>query len=299
MAISNLWNLYAVATDTGEDQVVLRVTEQSLDDNTEVRREPNSGELYARNAFITAQEPTLEFSTPAIASALAEIGVTGLALSGTESFTGYLQKKAQGGTHASGANHRTYTVNEGLIIPTTLTCAHRGAAALGYRLAATDDESNDPVVIADSVALPSLPATDDEFTLGAISIGGTSITQKTNVSVDFGLGMRVEQADSDVWPEFAFIESIAPTVTIDVLDATAASIGLVGLSGTHANTSIVFRQRESGGTFPDDPSDVTLTAAGLAVVTNRVRASMGDLASCQIVLHCTYDGTNNPIKLSA
>jgi hypothetical protein len=299
MGLSALHNVYAVAFGTLATPTVLRARDTSLLDGTQVIREANSGEPYARNAYITGQAPSGEFSTPAIATALAAIGPMGGALTAAAPLVLYAQKRTAGGTRATGSVHQSYTVAPGIVIPNRLSCDHGGIAQLSYSYAAVStDGATEPVTISATAALADLPKTDDHFGLGAVTIGGSTLASKTNVSVDFGVRLTVSGSDGDIWPTIVTIEVVEALITIATLDMTLASIGLDGLAATHANTSIVFRKREVGGTFADD-GHVTLTAAGLAVVNDRLRGAMGSPASGVVALHCTFDGTNSPIKLSA
>lgn len=299
MAITALHNVYAAAFGTAATPTVIRARDTSLLDGTQVVREANSGEPYARNAYLTAQNPAGEFSTPAIATALGEIGPLGEALTVASPLVLFAQKRAAGGTRAAGSVHQSYTIAPGIVIPNRLSCDHQGNAQLTYSFAAiSSDGSTAPVTIAATAALEDLPATDDHFTLGAVSIGGSTLAQKTNVSVDFGVQISVEGSDSDTYPTIVTIELVEAMITIATSNLALASIGLAGLAATHANTSIVFRKRAPGGSFAES-GDVTLTAAGLAVVNDRLRGAMGSPASGVVALHCTYDGTNSPIKLSA
>jgi len=298
MGISAIHNVYAVAFGTLATPTVLRARDTSLLDGTQVIREMNSGEPYARNAYITGQAPSGEFSTPAIAAALAVIGPLGSALTAAAPLVLYAQKRIAGGTRATGSVHQSYTLGPGIVIPNRLSCNHQGNAQLSYSYAAvSSDGTTEPLTIAATAALAELPALDDHFTLGPVAIGGRALSAKTNVSVDFGLRLAVEGSDSDKFPTIVTIEAVESLITIATVDITLAGIDLDGLKGTHANTSIQFRKREPGGTFAED-GHVTLTADGLAVVNDRLRGSMGSPASGVIAMHCTFDGTNSPIKLS-
>lgn len=298
MGLSALHNVYAVAFGTLATPTVLRARDTSLLDGTQVIREANSGEPYARNAYITGQAPSGEFSTPAIAAALAAIGPLGSALTAAAPLVLYAQKRTAGGTRATGSVHQSYTVAPGIVIPNRLSCDHGGIAQLSYSYAAVStDGETEPVTIAAAAALAALPALDDHFGLGAVSIGGSTLSAKSNVTIDFGVQIKAEGADGDIYPTIVTIELVEALITIATMDITLASIDLDGLEGTHANTSVVFRKREAGGTYAED-GEVTLTAAGLAVVNDRLRGAMGSPASGVVALHCTFDGTNSPIKLS-
>jgi hypothetical protein len=294
MGISNLHNLYAASFGS----TVIRTRETSLQDASQVVRDASSGEPYARNAFLVGQSPAGEFTTPSLAVALAAIGPMGAALASGAALVLYAQKRAEGGTRATGGVHRKYTISKGIIVPNRLSCDHQGNAQLSYSFAAvSSDGATEPVTIADNQTLAAMPALDDHFTLGAVAIGGTTLAQKTNVTVDFGVQIKAEGADSDIWPTIVTIEVVEARVTIATVDLALASIGLGGKAATHANTSMNFRKRAPGGTFAGS-GDVTLTAAGLAVVDDRLRGAMGSPASGVVALHCTFDGANSPIKLS-
>lgn len=287
--------------------VLSGITRETISLNSEVRGEPTSGEVFPRYLSLTKQNPTGMFASQHIASALTLLGSIGLDIADLSGgLILYAAAHERGSTRKTGANHRSYTINDGLVIPTRLTCDYQGDAELEVQVLVTYDGTNNPVVITDSVALPTV--TDNErYSLGPISVGGVDLPQLRRVELDFGLraqaiGAGGGSAPADVWPTFASISQGQPTLTcrgIDVEWFKAANVPIGGLAVTHATTAIYFRKRLRHSTFVADATEehVLITADGMAVIDDAISASGDAEAESSVIIPLDYDGTNAPLVI--
>ncbi len=302
MAFSEAHVLYAVKLGA---TLLGGVIDQSLSQKTTFMEDTANGLPYTTHLAISAQEPEARFSTRALAEAFALVGPAGAsiaALSGGAIL--YAQKVTQGGTRASGANHRSYTLNAGVIYPDKLSCQHQKDAELSYALRPTWNGTNNPYVLGDSVSLPASPTDAERFTLGPVSIAGTVYDQLDAVDIDFGVKIRAESADGEVWPRFAWIETYAPTVTFRGRKvrwfADSGGVPSLGAVHTHANTAFYLRKRASGGTFVADltAQHIKFTAAGIAVIDDPATFRGTGPGETTLTLKTYYDGTNHPILVN-
>jgi hypothetical protein len=190
MTVTRKHGLYAVTIGAA---TLGGITRQNIATGSEVRGEPSSGEVWARFQAAYAQKIAPGFTTHAIASALAAVGLTGWSLASHASgLILYAQKHADGSTRASGASHRKYGFSKGILAPRTLDVDHRGDATLTLEAVITYDGANDPLVITDSASLPEITGDAERFTLGPATIGGVSLGELRRFSIDFGLDIAAE-----------------------------------------------------------------------------------------------------------
>jgi hypothetical protein len=300
--MANKYGLYgvgigAVATP---DVVVGGITAENISPGSTVRAEAMSGEVYPRFGSLVAQNPRGSFSTRAIAAAMTEITTLGKALAfGGDVCNLYMQLRADKGTRGSGSVHRKMTISNGLIIPRRISGSHQGDAELSADIIATWDGTNDPIIIADTSALPSVTDTE-RFAIAKATIGAIVIDEEFDIAIDFGMKEEVEGKQSEVWPRTCSIQEVSATMTIksrngDLLKST--NIPLLGKAATHANSKVYLRKRANAGTFVTDVTaeHVSFTICGLAVLQDVFDARGNATGEMQVVITGTFDGTNAPI----
>lgn len=291
------------AVDIG-GTVIGGITSHSPSLETQILAEAQSGLVAPDFANVVSQQANHSFTSQDIPAALAAVGQLGVDVEGlTGGVKFYLQQLADGATRTAGATHRALTYNDGILIPQRLTCTHQGHAELTCQLIGCYDGSNDPIVISDTVALPSSVANNIKHTLGVTTLCGVTLTRKTDIEIDFGLTVEPESADSDVWSSVVSVRSQAPTIKYTGLDATwfsAANIPLLGKASTQANTIIYLRKREAGASFVSDitAEHVKIEAAGWAHVEDPGGVQGHDPAKVTVVLTVTDDGTNDVLKIT-
>ena len=302
MSISNAHGLYGVVIDS---TVIGGIGRLFINTGTEVRGEPSSGEVWARFQSLVAQKPRAQFNTMALAAALAKSALTGASIAGmTAGLNLYAQQHAAGGTRTSGSAHRKHTIKHGLLVPRRLTCEHQGDAVLEYEAIITYDGSNQPVVLTESQALPAGLTDAERFTLGPVTIESILLAQVRRFELDFGIEVKTEGSDSDIWDTYCSIESIQPTLTLRGIDLNwwkdSGGVPLTGKAATHANTKIYLRKRAAGATFVADETaqHIKFTADGLAHIADGFSADANNKAEVSLVLPMYYDGTNNPLVVN-
>lgn len=310
MTVTRLYNNYGVKIDPDSFATVAvimgGITRVGLRIGSQVVAMPTSGEAYARFLALYGQKVNPSFETLNVAKGLTNCALSGLKISAATVGTGltlYAQKIAEGAIRTAGANHDSWNFKEGLLYPTSLSCDHQGDARLQYDCHATWDGTNNPVVIAANVALPTAPPDAERYTLGAVTLGGILFTQQVGITLNFGLKCNTEGADSDIWDTFAWIEEVQPTITLSGIDKKwfdATMVPLTGLALTHANTKIYLRKRAAGGTFVADGTaeHVKFTLAGMATVEDGWQGTGGGKGTVTLKLDTQYDGTNLPLVIN-
>lgn len=283
--------------------VIGGIMEQECEQGNTVTREAASGEVYARLAAIISKDSEKTFATRSIATALAAIGTTGGEIgSGGLGDVVFYYRKLDRGTVPTG-DAISHTINDGIILPRSLSVDNRGIAQIDFQVMISDDGVNDPVIVNASDTMPALGSENEQlFTLGTAKVANNVITKKKSVRVDFGLTGTREMADSEIEATFTSLTGVLPVITIAGIDSTwATSLGLAGIACTHANSYVQFRKLLHGGSFVADGSAVhpKLTFAGIADITKILGASQGRTAQSAIRVSATYDGTNSPLVYSA
>lgn len=293
-------DLYAVKI---ADALLGGIQAQNLAPNPSVSNEHSSGHLDPQFVALRGQSPTMGFSTFSIKDAIDLVGLLGYDIAANVAgFTQYAQAHADGGTRSAGATHKSYQSLKGMLVPRTLSVDHQGDAVLTVEGVVTwDGAAALPVIVSDAVALPAgLPGDVDRFTLGPALLGGITFTAKRSLSIDFGLGLVPEGADSDIWPTFASIRRRAPSLTLGGIDpdwfSEASGIGLEGLLANNASTSVFLRKRKLGGTFVDDatPEHIQFQMQGLVEITDGQSAQTNEPSTTSLILTAYEDDVGNP-----
>lgn len=300
--MANKYGLYGVGIGVvaSPAAIIGGITADNLSTGSAVRGEAMSGEAYPRFVSLVGQNPRRTFSTRSIAAAMTAITTTGKALAhGGDVCNCYMQLRQNHGTRATGSNHRKLTISNGIILPRRISGTHQGDAELSCEVVATWDGTNDPIIIADSSALPAVADTA-RFAIMKATIGSVAIDEEFDISIDFGLREEVEGKQSEIWPRTCSIMEVNPTITIrsrngDLLKST--NIPLIGKAATHATSTVYLRKRAAAGTFTADATaeHISFTIAGLAVLQDVFDARGNSTGEVQVVVTASYDGTNAPI----
>jgi len=301
MPVTRRHALYAVYMNSS---LLGGITRQTIALGSEVRGEISCGQVYTRFLAMYGQKIAPGFNTRCIAAALALCGLSGVDISTLSAFTLYAYKHAASGARASGAVHRSFNFGDGLLFPTRLRCEFRGDATLDYSLITVYDGSNSPMVVTDTVGLPSGTISDEFFTLGPVKVGNITLPQVRSVEIDFGLSVEAIGADSDIWDTFCSIVTQKPQITLRGIDIEwlkeSTGIPLAGKAATHANTIIYLRKRLHAGTFVADATaeHIKFTGDGMAYIEPAFEASGEAPAEAALVLPLRYDGTNAPLTVT-
>jgi hypothetical protein len=124
-----------------------------------------------------------------------------------------------------------------------------------------------------------------EFALGPAYINGTLIDGVQSVRVTPGIEVvKPPLGSGSVWPTYAMIKTVQPTIEITVndFDAIAATVG-DWTAMTSAN--IYFRRRADSGVYSSSSDNIRFTFAAGLTDTNSVSVSNQDDGSATITLH--------------
>lgn len=303
MTVARSHGLYGV---NFASTVIGGITQQSISLASEIGRDITSGDLYPGHQSVRSQVSAANWTTKAIAAAFGQCPILGTDIGGLAGgLKLYAQKREQGNQREAGSTHRTYTINEGIVVNGVLSVPNQGDAELTQRAVVIYDGSNLPIVETDATALPSAAADVERFTLGPVTLESLSFDHITNLAVDFGINVSMLAADSDLYHTFGSIQSIAPVVTLSGIDAEwlkSSKIPFAGLALTHANSKIFLRQRKEGNAFWADvnvPSKhIKITLDGLATIETEFDASGNDNGTVSMSIPCRFDATNAPLVIT-
>lgn len=266
----------------------------SLPTNTQVESDRSDPTIYPDFTSIVKRKPAVVFSTTALATYISTLGFGATCISSDETHPGlraFFQKRGCAGP-ASGSVHMSFDYTSGVIVPTQLTASHRTPAQLSYSFMSQGNPANDAVTKYTSQALPTLvPAGDEKYDLYSLSIGGTSITQRTSISIDFNPLLFELGADGEVEDSLIALDGIFPKITARGFTVSDfGSIDLDGVACTHANSSIVLRKR---GVALATAEHIQITFQGLATFDTIQEADDGPSEDVMMV-DCTQDASNGP-----
>lgn len=296
--------LYSVVFNDTVDITLGGIESLNVRTQAEHSAEPTQGEIYPRHQAITAIKPVAEFASYCIADGLDAVPLAGKSLSALA--TGldlYAYKHEHGAGRVAAAEHRKYTIADGMCVLDKISCDHRGDALLSFRVLSTWDGTNAPVIETDTSAVPTAGSDDERFTIGKCTIGSVTIADIRSWELDFGIEAVTEGADSDIYDTHVSIVTCKPVLTlrgIDIEWLKSTNIPLVGKASTHATTTIYLRKRlqTAAGYVADGTSEhISMTIDGLCWLED-IFASRGKTpAECSLKLAARYDGTNAPIVI--
>lgn len=281
--------------------VIGAVSQHSISGNPEIQKETTSGSIYPDTVILNALRPVARFTTFDIPGAITAFGSIGTVFGSCiikdvddTGLTLYLQKQSCAGV-AAGSVHVSYTIPNGVVVPRTLNVDHRGNAQLTYEVFSRYDGTNAPLIRAASEALPSLASEPvGRWGMYSATVAGQALEGKRNISIDFGVSVTQEGADSEQYDTVVSVGSVMPRITIRGVDESWASTvaGITGTSGTHANTEIELQKR---GVSTASTVHVRLTAAGLVSWDTFFDGTPDRPGETTLAIDCVYDGTNAPI----
>jgi hypothetical protein len=239
---------------------------------------PSSGMAYNRLSGVGAVASRLTVETAAVKTALAKIGQTGAAISAMSTVDLYWLPYASGGLRDTTAC-RKISISSGIILPRQLSAPEApGLASLSLEIIATSsDGETSPVTEATGQTLPTDPDAEAWLIADAAGI--------TDWSLDFGLSELVRGNGGAIYPTFAAVERVQPSLTLNTLtladlgDYTLTSVSLVDASQGAARGS----------------NSITITPNN---ATKRAIRQAGQPGSLAVQVTPTHDGTNAPLTIA-
>jgi len=305
MAYSNAYTLYAnnIATTAGVDVFIKQVQDFAVDTAIQNALRSADGDVDPTYVTVMNQSPRISFTTTYLATTLAVSSdafmTAGLKIDSDGDDDGsefWFRKCTEGGTRETGASHIKLTVNEGLLLPRTITATQGQPATLALDTIITYDGSNDPIVLATSSSLEGTTGVSELYTLGKVTINGTDVDGVQSWVWDAGIREMVRGADGDVWPTYACIMDRMPTLTVTTPDVSL--INTYGISGTAVSASdVIFYLRHctEGGTRVADATEthIKFTLDEGIIQTQTINGSHPGELLAQLIITPTYDGSNS------
>lgn len=281
---------------------------QSVSTGLNVNAENVSGSPFPLYGSIQSINPRLTFSTYDVAAALNATGLLGLVIAATTAgrvgVELYELNYDDSGILLTGSVHRRLKMRRGLLVPRSMNCENQGDLSLDLEMIAISDGTNPPLEIEETVASPGTPTDPQRHTLGAIDVGGVTLTRVQSVAVDFGNQIDPQSAGSNPYATWLDFSSCRPAITINSKSPeqfASAGIPLVGLAATQANTKLRFRRRvpQTASFVADGTAQhITLNAAGVASVDSAWNSNAQTDATAVFRLQALFDGTNAPLVIS-
>lgn len=292
--------------DTGDVSPVIigSITDASAPIEQDIQSDSTAGTYYPQQIQVVNQKPVFRFTTLDIPKVVTAFGLIGRDVTSAAGKIGVCMYQALYNNSAisAGSTHRRLVFDNSYNMIRRISVSHRQDAQAECESMAIWDKTNNPVVIGENVALPTLPVSPGRWTIASVAIGSKTITCNVQVDIDFGITAEMFGCDSDIWDTHLNLDDIKPRINITSLDPSnfgASQVPLIGLAGTHANTVIKLRKRITTGlaSFVTDATaeHITITAAGILQVTEAMNASGNKQGQTSLELHCTYDGTNAPL----
>jgi hypothetical protein len=289
-----------IHVDGGSAIIVPDITSKGLDQSPELMAEMTAAYSTPTHVAMVANKIASEVQSYAVATLLDALGVAGLCVTSATNPGAviYLQKFDANGCPVSGSNHRSYTIKGGLIVPRTLSVSNRQDAQITCSTYVIKSGSNDPIVLADTAALPSLVVASARWTLGPITVGGVALADYTELEIDFGNEVQTDGVESNVYDDHVAQRTHAPTITIKGIAPTwfaAASIPIGGKAATQAGDAIYLRKRSQDDShFVDDAAaeHIQFNFAGLAANT-QMRAQAQRTSESSLTIKLVRDSSGN------
>lgn len=245
--------------------------------------EYGSGEVDPTFAGIDSEEPIITFSSTAIKKVLAAVDLnTGVAASGSAKFSFYFQQMAPGGTRLTGSTALKIDVSAGLACIAGITGRDGSparASVMAY--AASTDGETSPLTYTANVAVPTLAATDQLYTIGPATINGAAVGGVESFDFDPRISVRRNRGDGEAYPTFTYIsrrgsEQDGPSIILSTRHLEKAATGsAIAISST---TTVALRAMKNGGTREalSALKHILFTANAGSVIVNELGAEDGD-----------------------
>lgn len=297
MGIGNIHTIGAIVVSGSPAFNLDGIEQASIDPAVALTIQNAGGQVDPSYVAVMSQSPTVTFTCTDIATALANAGISGLAIAstGATSIDLFFTKAAQGSTRTSGSTHGRVRAVEGILVPQTLSARQDQHTTIQYRFVATYDGTNNPFTFTFSQALPHTPSVDELFTVGKVSINGTELDGVVGIDIDFGIELIVERSGGDVYPTYVAIGQRRPK--IEIATKEIPSLSTFGLSGTAQTStdSVIYLQKVSENATrvaAATAEHISLTIDDGIIHCGEYGGSNNVSAEGRVVIQPTWDGTN-------
>jgi len=273
---------------------------------------PDTGAPYVETKFIGEMKPEITGTVAAIRTLLDTLSLLGtncITDDGTHpGVRAFLQSHNACAPNArtAGSNHRRITVAKCQIIISSLGGSRGQSAAAQVRVVELSSDGNAiSHLIVNNAALPSTYIVDEEFVIGAPTIGSFAIAKDHIASwnLETGISFTAIVGAGSILPTIIDITKVAPKFTVQHDDPTLlddAKIPSKGLVCTLANTFFPLQKRNPMGGLVDvaTAAHIKIAAAGYAMCTKHYDASGQATGTGEITLECTEGVGGVPLTVS-
>ena len=289
-----LSNVYTIAGMQSGSTVFKDIRSQTLNPQLTTYLLGSSGTGYRTFVGVGQISPIIDFTSGDVKTLLASM-TNQIALAISSNFYIWFQKMTEGGLRSSGSTHYKGTIAEGMMIPVNLRMRDGADAELSCQIIMTSsDGSSSPLTLAGSQALVSSAGAASGWTLGPVSLNGTTLEGVEEVSIDFGIRPVVLGASGLVYHTFVGVMEIDPTIRI-----TAAGIdefltwGLAGTAQSATDSTIQIQDIAEGGVRGTSP--ITCSIDEGIMYADGITSQDGQPTRQSIVIKPTYDGVALPL----
>lgn len=294
MALSNVYTIAGMQTGA----TVLRdIKSKSI--NPQLGSILLGGSGTGFNTFVSIGKiaPVIDFATGDIKRMLAAL-TNQIALAISSDFYIWFQKMTAGGTRATGTNHVKGTIVSGMVIPVSLTLTDGAAAELSCQIILVSaDGAASPLTLTASQALVAAAGAGAGWTLGEVSLNGTTLEGVRSVTINFGITPVTLGGSGLIYPTFAGAMAVNPTIAITAnsLDEFI-SWGFTGAAQGATDSTILVQDMAAGGVRGSAP--ITCTIDDGIITTTGVTLSDGGAGEHALLIQPVFDGTNLPLAWS-
>ena len=286
------------AVKVGEDYIY-QITSMRIPPG--IRRMLLADGIYNLFTAVEQQDPRIQFTTTAIAAALAIAGAEGVPIvAATNELDVWLRRRTIAGKYTSGAAHVQITGHNGILYPQAIN-ADQAGASIDYEFVPYYDGTNEPLVKTPTSSLSGSPTIAEAFVAGPVSINGTALEGIQSISVAFNIVLDLIFAEGGVWATFLDIASIQPIVRLRTMDALSiVTFGLSGLAQNDTDSEVYLRAVDKNGMREADA-----TAAHIKIAIDDGTIEVSDISAdprtpynTEVVITPTYDGTALPLAIT-
>jgi hypothetical protein len=278
------------------------LTDATPSANVEFFTENTPGGILPAFRGAHGARPTIEASTPKIASVLNLCGFLGKDLSGANTDLYYVQAPSHGSrAPLNQAVHKAVRARRALVYWTRISVRQGGLASIDVRVVPTFDGNNVPLVGLGAIAMPAAALPTEFYTLGPVSLNNALLEGIDGWTLDLGTQIEEAGSDGEEFTSFVGIRQADPVLTVTHPDPKYwESLGLDGA----AVTACSFGLRKKA---PDSTRNLatgqhikfanTDNPAGLATV-QRTSGGTGNASSTELRIAFRVNQTSSVYPLT-
>ena len=235
-----------------------------------VVRGRQSGDVTTQALHVTQLAPMIQIQTGDLAGLLDGSGMFGgtsyMHLSNSAAIM-YLREKSLGGTFASGSSHTTIAGSYSLSTIQGISAQQDGDFAQGtVQTQFYSPDGTAPMTLSASQALVTM-AYQPQFGFGAVTIGGTRLTDVTAWNVNTGLSVEAYRVEGNAYPTKIFILESNPSIDLTFKHAPS----IASLAFFSSATLIVYAyKRTDGGIYSGSSDHISITSSGPLIAMERI-----------------------------